>query len=477
MNKINAKDVLDMIVDLLNKKDALNYDKIKTVINNTLDTLEEKGYNINRNYSQADFIKVVSNILSRKPEEFEPTKIVEDDVNEYIQEVDPVNFTPREFNEGLPKTGDEQYLGGSLNLVESKKREKLKSLIKEYIYNVNLESSFNKYVNELQEAFKSFGTHVSVIYRQEDGSPNKLSHIFVDDGEGGFCFAMTIYPESRNKFSVNYTIGGTTNDQSIDKSKGSIDVNKGPLTMEELKKWIKVDFKKMIKSLDKESPKEEIDDKSMEIKDKEIKKQIDVDNVKAELKNEKQVSQQEGGNNVGKFDRQEDAKMITKHIAHDEKELKIKSKKDGMEKTKIKRQDSIKTKMPEKPAKTKDIKKSHLAESIDEVVSKNPFKVGDEVKLRTDVLQRHDKSVPAHMGYTTHQFKWRDTLRSLDGKVGKIKLLFPNSKHVNVDFDGQVIGLDYTELEPVSNNSQDTNIDPKREALKEFIKSILKDTL
>jgi len=72
---------------------------------------------------------------------------------------------------------------------------------------------------------------------------------------------------------------------------------------------------------------------------------------------------------------------------------------------------------------------------------------GDKVKLRDDVLQRHARSVPAHMGYTREQFQWRDILRGLKGQVGVIERVFDNSKHVNVEFDGHLIGIDYTELE------------------------------
>lgn len=82
-------------------------------------------------------------------------------------------------------------------------------------------------------------------------------------------------------------------------------------------------------------------------------------------------------------------------------------------------------------------------------ISKNQFKVGDKVKLRDDVLQKHSRSVPAHMGYSREQFAWRKTLDGLIGETGTISRLFDNSKHVNVDFDGTLIGIDYTQLVPV----------------------------
>lgn len=77
----------------------------------------------------------------------------------------------------------------------------------------------------------------------------------------------------------------------------------------------------------------------------------------------------------------------------------------------------------------------------------NPFTIGSKVKLRDDALQRHSRSVPAHLGYTKEQFAWRDTLRKLKGQTGTVSRPFDNSKHVNVDFDGVCIGIDFTELE------------------------------
>jgi len=74
------------------------------------------------------------------------------------------------------------------------------------------------------------------------------------------------------------------------------------------------------------------------------------------------------------------------------------------------------------------------------------LKVGDSVRLRKDVVQRHARSVPSHAGYTSEQFHWRDTLDNLEGKTGVITRRFPNSKHVNVQFGDTLIGIDTTEL-------------------------------
>ena len=73
------------------------------------------------------------------------------------------------------------------------------------------------------------------------------------------------------------------------------------------------------------------------------------------------------------------------------------------------------------------------------------IKIGSKVKLRADVLQRHSKSVPAHAGYTTAQFQWRDTLNKLKGKTGTITRVFP-SGNVNVTFGKTVIGISKKDL-------------------------------
>jgi len=74
------------------------------------------------------------------------------------------------------------------------------------------------------------------------------------------------------------------------------------------------------------------------------------------------------------------------------------------------------------------------------------IKEGSKVKLRSDVLQRHARSVPAHMGYTHAQFEWRDTLRKLKGRTGRVTKVFPSSNHVNVKFGKTLIGIGKKEL-------------------------------
>lgn len=77
-------------------------------------------------------------------------------------------------------------------------------------------------------------------------------------------------------------------------------------------------------------------------------------------------------------------------------------------------------------------------------------KIGDKVKLRDDCLQRHSRSVPPNMGYSPSQFKWRKTLNELLGEIGTITLTFDNSKHVNVQFANELIGIDFSELDLIS---------------------------
>lgn len=75
------------------------------------------------------------------------------------------------------------------------------------------------------------------------------------------------------------------------------------------------------------------------------------------------------------------------------------------------------------------------------------FNKGDKVTLREDVLQRHARSVPAHLGYTHEQFQWRDTLRRLIGLTGTVTQAFAGSKHVNVTYEDETcIGIESDEL-------------------------------
>jgi hypothetical protein len=71
---------------------------------------------------------------------------------------------------------------------------------------------------------------------------------------------------------------------------------------------------------------------------------------------------------------------------------------------------------------------------------------GYKVRLRDDVLQRHARSVPAHLGYTPLQFTWREKLKQLEGKTGTVHEITKESNFVQVDFDGLVIEIQATEL-------------------------------
>ena len=85
------------------------------------------------------------------------------------------------------------------------------------------------------------------------------------------------------------------------------------------------------------------------------------------------------------------------------------------------------------PRKRKTIKRSYI-------------KKGSTVKLRTDVLVKHARGVPSHAGYTHAQFQWRDTLRKLKGKTGKVTRTFKTSEHVNVQFGKTLIGINKSQL-------------------------------
>jgi len=90
------------------------------------------------------------------------------------------------------------------------------------------------------------------------------------------------------------------------------------------------------------------------------------------------------------------------------------------------------------------------SEVQDVIKDEEAFTVGDSVTIDTmKELVGHSRSVPPHMGYTTEEFSWRDTIRNLKGKVGIITRVFPNSKHVNVEIDGKTIGIDSDKLNKV----------------------------
>ena len=90
------------------------------------------------------------------------------------------------------------------------------------------------------------------------------------------------------------------------------------------------------------------------------------------------------------------------------------------------------------------------------VIGKNPFKVGDLVKLRPDILKL------VHQGPNHESRTWRETLENLEGKMGKVDRIFPNSKTVSVEFEEPwtnkdqwgrdytvgSIGIDYDKLVP-----------------------------
>lgn len=126
---------------------------------------------------------------------------------------------------------------------------------------------------------------------------------------------------------------------------------------------------------------------------------------------------------------------------------------------------------------------TNVGEGKSTVVRKNPFKLGDKVKLRDDVLKKHSTSVPAHLGYTREQFAWRKILDDLSGETGTVTKLFDNSKHVNVNFGEKVIGIDYTELVPAIGEVEEGTLEilglPENriEKLKEILRSIVKEVL
>ena len=97
------------------------------------------------------------------------------------------------------------------------------------------------------------------------------------------------------------------------------------------------------------------------------------------------------------------------------------------------------------------------------------LKVGDRVRLHREVLKHHSQSIPAHAGYTTEGFQWRKTLDELEGKVGVIERIF-DSGNMNVDFDGHMIGINYSELVKVG-VSKNPASKSKRWTIAEIVKA------
>ena len=77
-----------------------------------------------------------------------------------------------------------------------------------------------------------------------------------------------------------------------------------------------------------------------------------------------------------------------------------------------------------------------VKEVVQETVVKNPFKVGDLVKLRPDILKR------ISLGPNRDSQNWHRTLTNLQDKMGKIIKIFPDNKNVNVEYKESWVSKD-----------------------------------
>src|ERR1039458_3857733 len=77
-----------------------------------------------------------------------------------------------------------------------------------------------------------------------------------------------------------------------------------------------------------------------------------------------------------------------------------------------------------------------VKEVVQETVVKNPFKVGDLVKLRPDILKR------ISLGPNRNCQNWYRTLANLQDKMGKITKVFPSNKNVNVEYKESWVSKD-----------------------------------
>jgi hypothetical protein len=72
--------------------------------------------------------------------------------------------------------------------------------------------------------------------------------------------------------------------------------------------------------------------------------------------------------------------------------------------------------------------------------------------ISTEALRRHARSVPAHAGYTTAEFSWRDKLKEIEGKwvTVETQYLFENQFNIvegNLRvYANQVDGIDWEEI-------------------------------
>lgn len=86
-----------------------------------------------------------------------------------------------------------------------------------------------------------------------------------------------------------------------------------------------------------------------------------------------------------------------------------------------------------------------VSKYMGEAKGKQPFKVGDKVKVAGDALKKHSRSTPASMGYTQATMDWRSSIDSYKGKVGTVTQIFA-SGNTDVDFGKGIIMMDASML-------------------------------
>ena len=79
------------------------------------------------------------------------------------------------------------------------------------------------------------------------------------------------------------------------------------------------------------------------------------------------------------------------------------------------------------------------------------IKTGDRVKVSSSGLVEHSRSIPAHMGFTTHEMTWRNILLGFKqaGTIGAVTRVSNDGQSFTVDFGGTLIWVPHYMVAPV----------------------------
>lgn len=95
---------------------------------------------------------------------------------------------------------------------------------------------------------------------------------------------------------------------------------------------------------------------------------------------------------------------------------------------------------------------------FEEIVGKNPFKVGDLVKLRPDVLERYSRRMSSKSEPVSSRYDWKEVIKNLQDQIGKVIKASTDTKTINVKYP-QISIANYTELIPTNEKSQSIKLE------------------